>query len=107
VSWQPRTELLLKRHDAYRWGPSPMYKNPGPVKFERLSIKIVPEDSSRLAAMMGGRFDITTHFPTQFIDQAKKAPMLNVDQAKPNFQLMYFGFKATGRWCRTSGCARR
>ena len=94
VSWQPRTELQLKRHDAYKWGPTPMYKNPGPVKFERLSIKIVPEDSSRLAAMMSGRFDITTHFPTQFIDQAKKSPMLNVEEAKPNFQLMYFGFKA-------------
>ncbi|MBL8349659.1 MAG: ABC transporter substrate-binding protein [Burkholderiaceae bacterium] len=94
VSWQPRTELLLRRHDAYRWGPA-MYKNPGPVKFERLSIKIVPEDSSRLAAMMSGRFDVTNHFPTQFIDQAKKSPMLNVEEAKPNFQLMYFGFKTT------------
>ena len=94
VSWQPRTEIVLKRHDAYKWGPS-MYKNSGPVKFERLSIKTVPEDSSRLAAMMGSRFDITTHFPTQFIDQAKKAPMLDVQQAKPNFQLMYFGYKIT------------
>jgi peptide/nickel transport system substrate-binding protein len=95
VSWQPRTELLLKRHDAYKWGPTPMYKNAGPVKFEKLSIKIIPEDSSRLAAMMSGRFDITTHFPTQFIDQAKKSPLLNVDEANPNFQLMYFGFKAS------------
>ncbi len=94
VSWTPRTEIVLKRHDAYRWGPS-MYKNPGPVKFERLVIKIIPEDSSRLAAMMGGRFDITTHFPVQFIEQAKKAPMLNVEQAKPNFQMMYYGFKIT------------
>ena len=94
VSWQPRTEIVLKRHDAYKWGPS-MYQNRGPAKFERLSIKIVPEDTSRLAAMMSGRFDITSHFPTQFIDQAKKSPMLNVDEAKPNFQLMYFGFKIT------------
>jgi peptide/nickel transport system substrate-binding protein len=93
VSWQPRTEVVLRRHDAYKWGPS-MYKNPGPVKFERLSIKTVPEDSSRLAAMLGGRFDITTHFPTQFIEQAKKSPMLNVEEANPNFQLMYYGFKS-------------
>lgn len=92
VFWTPRTEIVLKRHDAYRWGPS-MYKNPGPVKFERLVIRIVPEDSSRLAAMMGGRFDITTHFPIQFIEQAKKSPQLNVEQAKPNFQLMYYGFR--------------
>ena len=32
-SWQPRAEIVLKRHDAYKWGPS-MYQNKGPVKFE-------------------------------------------------------------------------
>ena len=94
VSWQPRTEILLKRHDAYRWGPA-MYKNRGPVKYEKLSIKIVPEDSSRVAAMLGGQFDVTHQFPLQFIDQAMKAPMLTVQEATPNFQLVYYGFKIT------------
>ncbi|MEH2515883.1 peptide/nickel transport system substrate-binding protein [Bradyrhizobium sp. AZCC 1610] len=93
-NWQPRTEIVLKRHDAYRWGP-PMYKNKGPVKFEKLVVKIVPEDSSRVAAMMAGQFDITHQFPAQFIAQAKAAPMLTVTEAKPNFQLLYFGFKTT------------
>ncbi len=93
-SWTPRTEIVLKRHDAYKWGPS-MYKNKGPVKFEKLVIKIVPEDSSRVAAMMSGQFDITHQFPAQFISQAKAAPMLSVTAAKPNFQLLYFGFKIT------------
>ena len=72
-----------------------MYKNKGPVKFEKLVIKIVPEDSSRVAAMMAGQFDITHQFPAQFIAQAKAAPMLTVTAAKPNFQLLYFGFKTT------------
>ncbi len=94
VSWTPRTELVLKRHDAYKWGPS-MYKNPGPVKFEKLVIKIIPEESSRLAAMMSGNFDLTQHFPTQFIAQAKKSPVLNVVEAKPNFALNYYGMKTT------------
>lgn len=93
-SWQPRTQIVLKRHDAYRWGPS-MYANKGPVKFEKLVIKIVPEDSSRVAAMMAGQFDITHQFPAQFIAQAKAAPMLQVQEARPNFQLLYFGFKTT------------
>jgi len=93
-SWQPRTQIVLKRHDAYKWGPS-MYANKGPVKFEKLVIKIVPEDSSRAAAMMAGQFDITHQFPAQFIAQAKAAPMLQVQEAKPNFQLLYFGFKTT------------
>src|SRR4051812_19615258 len=93
-SWQPRTEIVLKRHDAYKWGPS-MYQNKGPVKFEKLSIKIVPEDSSRLAAMMGGQFDITHQIPLAFIQQVKAAPNLNVQEATPNFQLMYYGYKTT------------
>jgi len=92
VSWQPRTEIVLKRHDAYRWGPS-IYQNKGPVKFEKLVIKIVPEESTRLAGMMGGVFDFTNQFPAQFIAQAKSAPMLAVQEAKPNFQLLYFGYK--------------
>ena len=93
-SWQPRTEIVLKRHDAYKWGPS-MYENKGPVKFEKLVIKIVPEDSSRVAAMMGGQFDVTHQIPLQFIQQVKAAPNLNVQEAKPNFQLMYYGYKTT------------
>jgi peptide/nickel transport system substrate-binding protein len=93
-SWQPRTEIVLKRHDAYKWGPS-MYKNKGPVKFEKLSIKIVPEDASRVAAMLGGQFDVTHQIPLQFIQQVKSAPSLEVQEAKPNFQLMYYGYKIT------------
>ncbi len=93
-SWQPRTEIVLKRHDAYKWGPS-MYQNKGPVKFEKLSIKIVPEDASRVAAMLGGQFDLTHQVPLQFIQQVKAAPNLNVQEAQPNFQLMYYGYKIT------------
>ncbi|TXL75695.1 ABC transporter substrate-binding protein [Vineibacter terrae] len=94
VSWQPRTEIVLKRHDAYKWGPS-MYQNKGPVKFERLSIKIIPEDSARVAGMLGGQFDFTHQFPLQFIQQAQKAPNLAVQEAQPVFQLVYYGFKIT------------
>lgn len=94
VSWTPRTETVLRRHDAYRWGPS-MYKNPGPVKFDRMVIKIIPEESSRLAAMLSGQFDYTNAFPRQFVAQAKATPSLEVQEAKGAFSLLYFGFKTT------------
>ncbi len=95
-SWRPRTETVLTRHEAHKWGPS-MYKNPGPVKFEKMVIKIIPEDSSRLAGMLSGAFDLTTHFPLQFIEQAKKSPMLQVSQANPNFQFTMFAFRMKDR----------
>jgi len=65
------------------------------VKFEKLSIKIVPEDASRVAAIMGGQFDLTHQVPLQFIAQVKAAPNLTVQEAQPNFQLMYYGYKIT------------
>jgi len=71
VSWRPRDELVLPRHDDYRWGPA-MYQNPGPVHFDRIVIKIVPEESSRLAAILSGTFDYTSNFPPAFIDQARQ-----------------------------------
>ena len=94
VSWQPRNETVLRRHDAYHWGPA-MYRNPGPVHFDRLVIRIVPEDSSRVAAMLAGTFDYSDHFPQAYIDQAMGAPMLRVEEAKPVFSLAYFGFRTT------------
>ena len=94
VSWQPRTETVMRRNDAYRWGPK-MFANPGPVKFERLSMRIIPEESSRVAAMLGGQFDFTSTFPAAFIPQAKAMPSLTVQKVEPNFQLLYFGYKAS------------
>ena len=55
----------------------------------------MPEDSSRVAAMMGGQFDVTHQIPLQFIPQVKASPNLNVQEATPNFQLMYYGYKTT------------
>ena len=93
-SWQPRTETLLRRNEAYKWGPS-MFKNPGPVKFQRLSLRIVPEESSRVAAMLGGQFDFTWSFPSTFIPQAKASPNLLVEEITGANQLLYFGYKAS------------
>jgi peptide/nickel transport system substrate-binding protein len=45
--------------------------------------------------MMGGQFDVTHQIPLQFIQQVKASPNLNVQEAKPNFQLMYYGYKTT------------
>ena len=45
--------------------------------------------------MMGGQFDVTHQIPLQFIQQVKAAPNLNVQEAKPNFQLMYYGYKTS------------
>ena len=94
VSWQPRTETVMRRNDAYKWGPK-MFQNQGPAKFERLSIRIIPEESARVAAMLSGQFDFTQSFPAAFIPQARAAANLQVEKIDSNFQLLYFGYKIT------------
>src|SRR5258708_18717218 len=44
---------------------------------------------------MGGELDLTHQVPLQFIAQVKAAPNLTVQEAQPNFQLMYYGYKIT------------
>ena len=105
-SWQPRTEIVLKRHDAYKWGPS-MYQNKGPVKFEKLVIKIVPEDSSRVAAMMGGQFDVTNQIPLQFIEQVRPRPISTSRKPSPTSSSCITATRSRAPWWPTSACARR
>ena len=104
--WQPRTEIVLKRHDAYKWGPS-MYKNKGPVKFEKLVIKIVPEDSSRVAAMMAGQFDITHQFPGAVHHPGQGGADADRDRRPSRTSSCSISAsRRRGRWWPTSACAR-
>ena len=108
--WQPRTEIVLKRHDAYKWGPS-LYKNKGPVKFEKLSIKIVPEDSSRVAAMMAGQFDITHQFPPAVHRPGQGRPDADRDRGEAELPVALFRLQDDaadgGRQARARGHEHR
>jgi peptide/nickel transport system substrate-binding protein len=46
-SWQPRTEIVLKRHDAYKWGPVALPEQ-GPGEVREAQHQDRAEDSSRL-----------------------------------------------------------
>lgn len=92
--WQPRSQLTMTRHDAYKWGPS-IYENPGPVKFEKMVMKIVPEESARVAAMLGGQVDFSFSMPDQSLPMMAKAPNVTVYKPAANQRLFYLGFKTT------------
>ena len=94
-NWQPRTEIVLKRHDAYKWGPVDVpEQGPGEIRKAQSSrsCRRIPAASPPCwAASSTSRNQI----PLQFIQQVKAAPTLNVQEAQPNFQLMYYGYKTT------------
>ena len=106
--WQPRTEIVLKRHDAYKWGPS-MYQNKGPVKFE----KLVDQDRARgfePRRRHDGR-PVRHHPPDSRCSssqQVKAAPdAQRARGASPTSSCSISASRRRGRWWPTSACARR
>lgn len=94
VSWEPRNELVLKKHAAYKWGPA-FYANKGPAKVDRIVWKIVPEDNNRVAGIQSNQGDITQYIPYWAIDQLSANPQISVTKAPSYFWTYFVGFKIT------------
>jgi peptide/nickel transport system substrate-binding protein len=94
VSWTPRGDLVLKRNPDYTWGPS-FYDNKGPVKAEKIVWRVVPEESTRVAAIQTGQVDITQYVPAWSLKQLQASPKVHVQQHVPYMWTYYAGFKIT------------
>ena len=94
VSWEPRNELVMRRHEAYSWGPA-FYENRGPAKVDRIVWKIVPEDNNRVAGIQANQGDITQYIPYWAVDQLEANPQIAVTQAPSYFWTYFVGFKIT------------
>ncbi|OZI37422.1 peptide ABC transporter substrate-binding protein [Bordetella genomosp. 10] len=91
VSWTPRDQVVLKRHEGYDWGPA-IYKDPRP-KVDRIVWKIVPEESTRLTAVQGGQADLSRYLPQWSIKDLKADKRLSVSKADPFYWTFFLGFK--------------
>ncbi|MCP4561848.1 MAG: ABC transporter substrate-binding protein [Bosea sp.] len=92
VRWLPRNEMVLKRNQAYVWGPD-FYQNRGPAQVEQLVLKQVPDEGTRMAAMMAGQADLTQYVPRWSISRFEGARQFTVARPQAYFSLLYLGFK--------------
>ena len=91
VSWTPRTDMAMRRNEAYNWGP-PAYANPSP-QVERVIWRVIPDGNTRLAALQSGQGDLTQYIPYQALDALRRAPGIKLSN-QPNYFWDYFlGFK--------------
>ncbi len=91
VSWTPRQDMVLRKHEGYRWGP-PIFANPEP-QVAKIIWRVIPDDNTRLAAMLSGQGDVTQYIPYVALDTLKHAPGIHMSN-QPNYFWDYFlGFK--------------
>ncbi|OOG65282.1 peptide ABC transporter substrate-binding protein [Sinorhizobium sp. A49] len=93
-SWTPRTETVLTRHEAYRWGPAFM-TNSGPAKVGRIVWKIVPEEATLAAALQTGEGDVSFAVPPWALAQLQSAPSMQLLRPQAGFRTHYIGMKIT------------
>jgi peptide/nickel transport system substrate-binding protein len=68
VEWRRGDSITMERFDGY-YGGSPDIPPVGPAKASRVIFKIIPENSSRVAALLAGDVDIATELPVHLMKQ--------------------------------------
>jgi peptide/nickel transport system substrate-binding protein len=91
VSWSPRGDLVLRRHDGYTWGP-PIFKNPAP-QVERVIWRVIPDDNIRMAALQTGQGDVTQYIPYMQLEALKHTPGVQLSHQENYFWDYFLGFK--------------
>ena len=91
VSWAPRGDLVMKKHEGYKWGP-PIFANPAP-QVDRVIWRVIPDDITRLAALQSGQGDVTQYIPYVALESLKRTPGITLSQQKNYFWDFFLGFK--------------
>ena len=68
VEWRRGDSLTMERFAGY-YGGSPEIPPVGPAKVDRVIFKIIPENASRVAALLAGDVDIATELPVHLMKQ--------------------------------------
>ena len=72
VDWRRGDSITMERFAAY-YGGSPAIPPVGPAKADRVIFKIIPENASRVAALLAGDVDIATELPVHMIKQIESS----------------------------------
>lgn len=77
VEWRRGDSIIMARDPGY-FGGSPAIPPVGPAKADRLIFKIIPENSSRVAALLAGEVDIINELPPSALRQVEASDRAKV-----------------------------
>jgi peptide/nickel transport system substrate-binding protein len=63
-SYKPDQEVVLVKNPDYKWGPDFLMKDGGPF-LDTITIRIIPEDNTRSAALQSGELTFADTLPTE------------------------------------------
>ncbi|MGA0593622.1 ABC transporter substrate-binding protein [Enterovirga sp. CN4-39] len=90
--WRPRDEIAMTRNPHYTWGAGP-YDTKGPARVAGVVFKIMPEDNSRVAALLTGQSDASYYVPWSSIAEIRKDSRFEVSQPRAFGWIAFLGTK--------------
>lgn len=80
VEGQLDDQIVMERYDGY-WGGAPDLEPVGPACVERVIFRVIPEASTRAAALLAGEVDIIQNVPSELVDTLDQTPGIDVKTA--------------------------
>jgi len=77
VDWRKGDSVIMERFDGYYGGATDIAPN-GKACVERVIFKVIPENASRVAALLAGDVDIINELPTHSMKQVEENPNTRV-----------------------------
>lgn len=96
-SYTPDSEVVLVKNADYAWGTEAVFGMSGAANIDRLIFKLIPEPTTRLAALESGEVDMIDSVPgldVQRIDESEDYVLSQFDQAGHGYSLMFNQQKA-------------
>jgi len=75
--WAPKSHVTLERNDRYAWG-APVFKHRAAAYPERVTFRLVPEASTRLATLETGEVHVAEEISPEDVDWVSQRPNLRV-----------------------------
>ncbi|REJ35885.1 MAG: peptide ABC transporter substrate-binding protein [Bacillota bacterium] len=77
VEWVRGSHIVLERFDDY-YGGAPDLGRSGPAPAKRVIFRVIPENATRLAALMAGEIDIMAAVPVHAVPDIQRHPNLEL-----------------------------
>ena len=88
--WIPGDKTVLVKNEEYNWGPEWM-SNRGPALIDKIIIKVVPDENTRMMELEVGDIHILRNVPETYVEQLEKNPDITVYK-EPATKLGYLAY---------------
>lgn len=94
--WVQGSHILLKTNPDYTTN-NPLVTNKGPLSVDRVRVRFISDDFTRLSELESGNVDIVYDLPPESIEQVRSNPDIEViEYLDPGVQYLYVNTEADG-----------